>query len=65
MSGAPTLQELFDFIRARDYPVTFFELLAAYPYNRSKLRSRVCLLTSQGWIRRVGSDAYVVAEAFT
>lgn len=65
MSSAPTLQELFDFIRARDYPVTFFELLAAYPYNRTKLRTRVCTLRNQGWIRRVGSDAYMVAEGFT
>lgn len=61
---APTLQELFDFIRVRDYPVTFFEMLSAWPYNRSKLRTRVCILRKQGWIRRIGSDAYIVAEAY-
>lgn len=64
MSPAPMLQELFDYIRARSYPVSFFELLAAWPYDRPKLRSRVCLLVKQGFLEKVEGDSFIVAGAY-
>lgn len=64
MSGAPNLQQLFDFIRARSYPVTFFELSSAYPYNVRKLRTRCTLLVKQGYLEHVEGDAFIVSAAY-
>ncbi len=60
----PSINEIYHFVKCRSYPVTFFEIFAAYPDNRTKLRTRVCKLVKQGYLLKVGSDAYIVPEVY-
>lgn len=65
--GAPTIFELYNFLREAPEPVQFFDILAhwdiprevrATQHPRMKVRGNLRRLVRQGWIEHLDGDRY-------